>query len=76
MKKLSQQGLLNTDKIDDILSQSKPNQIPKIKFNENRIKSVLPKYIAEDKIEDFVVKSIEFYSKHLMQKEIKNKLER
>lgn len=76
MKKLSQQGLLNADKIDDILSQSKPNQIPKIKFNENRIKSVLPKSIAEDKIEDFVVKSIEFYSKHLMQKEIKNKLER
>ena len=70
LKKLSQKGELNEDKIDEILSQEKPNQVPKMKFSEERIRSVLPKNISNDKIEDFVVKSIEYYSKHLKQKEM------
>ena len=65
LKKLSQEGTLNEDKIDDILSEEKPNQIPKMKFNESRIRSVLPKNIEDKKIEDFVVSAIEFYGKHL-----------
>ena len=65
MKRLSQEGNLTEDKIDDILSQEKPNQIPKIKFNESRIRSVLPKNVDNDQIENFVVKAIEFYSNHL-----------
>lgn len=70
MKKLSQEGSLTEEKIDDILSQEKPNQIPKIKFSEERIRSVLPKNVENDKIEDFVVKAIEYYSKHLRQKDM------
>ena len=70
MKKLSQEGSLNEEKIDDILSQEKPNQIPKMKFSEERIRSVLPKNVEKDKIEDFVVKAIEYYSKHLRQKDM------
>ena len=70
MKKLSQEGSLNEEKIDDILSQEKPNQIPKMKFSEERIRSVLPKNVENDKIEDFVVKAIEYYSKHLRQKDM------
>lgn len=65
LKKLSQEGTLTTDDIEDILSEEKPNQIPKMKFNENRIRSVLPKNIEDKKIEDFVVSAIEFYGKHL-----------
>ena len=70
MKKLSQEGSLNEEKIDDIVSQEKPNQIPKMKFSEERIRSVLPKNVESDKIEDFVVKAIEYYSKHLRQKDM------
>lgn len=70
LKKLSQDRKLDEDKIDDILSQEKPNQIPKMKFNEERIKSVLPKNVEKDNIEDFVVKAIEYYAKHLRQKEM------
>lgn len=70
MKKLSQEGSLNEEKIDDILSQEKPNQIPKMKFSEERIRNVLPKNVENDKIEDFVVKAIEYYSKHLRQKDM------
>lgn len=70
MKKLSQEGSLNEEKIGDILSQEKPNRIPKMKFSEERIRSVLPKNVESDKIEDFVVKAIEYYSKHLRQKDM------
>ena len=65
LKRLSQEETLTQDKIDDILSQEKPNQIPKIKFNESRLRNVLPKSITDDKIEDFVVNAIDFYKKHL-----------
>lgn len=65
LKKMSQDGTLTTDEIEDILSEKKPNQIPKMKFNADRIRNVLPKNIEEKKIEDFVVNAIEFYGKHL-----------
>lgn len=58
-------ALLTEEIIDSIMSEDKPNQIPKIKFNENRIRSVLPKNIEDKKIEDYVVNAIEFYNKHL-----------
>ena len=48
-----------------ILRIIKPNQIQKIKFNESKIKSVLPQNIERDKIEDYVVKSIDYYTKYL-----------
>ena len=65
LKKLSQEGKLNEDVMNDLLSQEKPNQIPKMKFNESRIRSVLPKNVENDQIENFVIKAIEFYSNHL-----------
>ena len=65
LKRLSHEGNLDEDKIDDILSQEKPNQIPKIKFNESKIRSVLPKNIEDKKIEDYVVNALVFYEKHL-----------
>lgn len=70
LKKLSRVGNLNEDKIDDVMSQEKPNQVPKIKFNEERIRSVLPSKIQRENIEDFVIEAIEFYNKHLKQKEL------
>lgn len=65
LKKLSQSNDLSEDKIDDILSQEKPNQIPKMRFTESRIREALPKGIEDKKIEDFVVEAIKHYSKFL-----------
>ena len=65
LKRLSQEGRLDENVMNDLLSQEKPNQIPKMKFNESRIRSVLPKSIENDQIENFVIKAIEFYSNHL-----------
>lgn len=73
MKKLSQSGKLNDDIIEEIMSREKANQVPTIKINEARIKKVLPRNIDNSKIEDFVLKSVEFYSKYLKQKELNSK---
>ena len=50
------------------MSQIKPNQIPKIKFNDERIRKILPKSLTEEKIEDYVVEAISFYNKYLKQR--------
>lgn len=47
---MSQEGTLTTDDIEDILSEEKPNQIPKIKFNAIRIRNVLPKILKKRKL--------------------------
>ena len=65
LKKLSLEGKLEIDTINELLEQEKPNQVQKIKFNESRIKSVLPNNIDRNKIEDYVVKAIEYYTKYL-----------
>lgn len=72
LKELSQKGSLNSDIIEDIMSEEKANQVSKIKFDEKRLKSVLPKNIAVDKVEDYVVKAIDFYTKHMYAQKQKN----
>jgi len=62
LKKLTQED------IDNTMSQIKPNQIPKIKFNDERIRKILPKSLTEEKIEDYVVEAISFYNKYLKQR--------
>lgn len=70
MKKLSQNDELDLDTIHDIMSQQKPNQIAKFKISEEKLNSVLPKNIERDKVEDFVIKAVDYYSKHLKQRSI------
>ena len=53
----------------DIMKKEKPNQIPQFKIQEEKLYSVIPKNIKRDKIEDFVLKACEYYSKVLKQKE-------
>jgi len=70
MKKLSQNGELTQEIVEDMMCEEKPNQVAKLKLNEERIRSVLPKNVGNTKIEDFVVKAIEYYSRHLKQREM------
>lgn len=70
MKKLSQNGELDLDTIQDIMSEQKPNQVIKFKISEEKLNEVLPKNIERDKVEDFVIKAVDYYSKHLKQREM------
>ena len=68
MKKLFENGELKIGLIKEIMMKEKPNQIEKIKLNAHKIRSVLPRNIKEDKIEDYVVKAIEYYQNYLKHK--------
>ena len=60
MKKLEQEGKLDTEKIEDLMSQEKPNQVEKLKFNAERFESVFPKNIKTNKEkEDFIYMCVE-----------------
>lgn len=64
LKELSNKGELDSDSLEELMMITKPNQVRKIAFDEGRIRKVLPKEIKREEIEDFVVKSIEFYQKY------------
>ena len=65
LKHLSLTNKLTDDKIFDILSEEKANQIPRISFREDKIRNIIPKSVKVDNMEDFVIKAVEYYSNHL-----------
>ena len=69
LKELSKGGILKEENIETLLDVPKANQIQKFKINEEKLFNVVPKNIERDKLEDFVIKACEFYSKHLKNKE-------
>lgn len=57
LKKLSQNYELNEDTMDDIMSEEKGNQIPKINISYTKIQKFLPKNVVTPKeIQDYFVK--------------------
>ena len=69
LKELSKGGILKEENIETLLDVPKANQIQKFKISEEKLFDVVPKNIERDKLEDFVIKACEFYSKHLRNKE-------
>lgn len=65
IRKLSEDNKLDSDILESIFLEPKPNQEKRISFNEERIRKVLPKDLKDYKIEEFIIKAIENYSKTL-----------
>lgn len=64
MKKLSQEGKLTTEKIENIMAQQKPNQKPNYKINYERFEKVLPRnLVTEKEVEDFLFACVEEHNK-------------
>ena len=59
MKKLSQQGLLDDDKILEIMSEEKANQKERIKIPTERVRKFFPESYTKAQIEDAIVKLCE-----------------
>ena len=74
MKKLSQQGLLDDDKILEIMSEEKANQKERIKIPTERVRKYFPKSYSNAQIEEAIIKLCENYYKRQQQK--RNALER
>lgn len=71
LKKLSQEGRLTTEKIEEIMKEPKPNQKEHIRFSAERINKVLPKYIKTEKqAEDFIIKCIEEHNQREEKKKV------
>ena len=70
MKKLSQQGLLDDDKILEIMSEEKANQKERIKIPTERVRKYFPESYTKSQIEDAIVKLCEaHYNRRQKQQE-------
>ena len=71
MKKLEQEGKLDTDKIEDVMDEEKPNQIEKIKLDAKKFDKLFPKNITTNsQKEDFIIMCIEEHNKRLRNREL------
>lgn len=65
MKKYNQDCKLNSEVIQSIMEEEKPNQKEKPAFRDERITKLIPKTVPRGQETDFVVKALEFYNRHL-----------
>lgn len=68
MKRLSQSGNLSEDKIEELLSQQKPNQVEKLKLEFKNLTPKMPKGMPREKYADHIYKALDFYNRYLEKK--------
>ena len=61
MKELSREGALDTDKINEIMSEEKPNQKEKLKIPLERIEKFFAAGTSYQQMEDTIVKALAMY---------------
>lgn len=65
MREFSKEGRLNPDVILSIMQEQKPNQREKISFQSDRLKPLLPKNYSQKQQEEYILKALDFYNRHL-----------
>ena len=73
MRKYSAEGKLTPEVIEIMMREEKPNQKEKISFRTDKLRRYIPSSIPYEKTEDYVLKALEYYHRHL---ERKNDLDR
>lgn len=69
LRELSEKGILDRDKIEEILSEEKPNQKEQIKFTVNeKLKSYFPKGYSVEQMQKVMQKLLEEYHARWMRK--------
>lgn len=68
LKRLSQSGKLSEDKIEELLSQQKPNQVEKLKLEFKNLTPKMPKGMPREKYADHIYKALDFYNRYLEKK--------
>lgn len=68
MRNLDKDGELSLDKIDEIMSEEKSNQIEKIKIPTNKIKKFFNTSATQKEMEETIVKALDMYHKFLERK--------
>ena len=66
LQNLSKEKKLTPQKIEELLSQVKPNQIPALRISMDKVDTVIPRNLVDDKSRvDYVIKALVFYDKYL-----------
>lgn len=68
MRNLLAEGKLTDEAIYTIMQEEKPNQKEKFTISASKIEKVLPQSIKASQREDFILKAIDYYAKHLQRK--------
>ncbi|MGM9682496.1 MAG: ParB/RepB/Spo0J family partition protein [Eubacteriales bacterium] len=61
MKELSKEGKLDTDTINEIMNEEKPNQKPRIRIPIEKIEKYFPSGTSEKQMEDTIIKALAMY---------------
>lgn len=65
LRKYSTEGKLTTELMEVMLAEEKPNQKEKISFRTDKLRKYIPDSISYEKTEDYVIKALEHYHRHL-----------
>lgn len=66
LQNLSKEKQLTPEKMDELLSQAKPNQVPALRLSMDKVGTIIPRNLVDDKSRvDYVVKALVFYDKYL-----------
>ena len=77
LKNMSEKGTFNVDSMELLMEQDKPNQTPKLKVSMNRLSSLLPNNLKNDRErEEYVIKAVEWYDRYLKHKQKEKSQER
>ena len=68
MRTLLAEGKLKDEAIYAIMQEEKPNQKEKFTISASKIEKVLPQGVKASQREDFILKAIDYYAKHLQRK--------
>lgn len=68
MRTLLEEGKLTNEAIYAIMQEEKPNQKEKFTISASKIEKVLPQSVKASQREDFILKAIDYYAKHLQRK--------
>ena len=68
MRTLLAEGKLTDEAIYAIMQEEKPNQKEKFTISASKIEKVLPQSIKASQREEFILKAIDYYAKHLQRK--------
>ena len=68
MRELSKNGQLDTETINEIMQEEKPNQKEKIKIPMERIERYFPRGTPQKQVEETIIKALDFYRKYLNKK--------
>lgn len=71
LRDLSEKGILDRDKIDEIMAEEKPNQVLQYKIKYERFRKYLPKNVeTEQEVEDFLLICIKEHYNRVKQREM------